>query len=119
MLNLDLYRQVVLSQMSNVSNQGDGVRTRCFVSVDSMPSLPAHVRLHHDKVRSRWVLLAPERLLDPDEPALDTLKLCDGSTTVKEISNKLSEAYNAPAKQILDDIIPMLQDLMDKGFLQI
>ncbi len=83
-----------------------------------MPFLPDHVRLHHDETRGRWVLLAPERLLEPDAPALDTLKLCDGRTTVKDISAKLSAAYNAPAEQILKDITAMLQDLADKGFLR-
>ncbi len=94
-------------------------RERCVVLADSMPFLPDHVRLHHDETRGRWVLLAPERLLEPDGPALDTLKLCDGHTTVRAISGKLSEAYNAPEAQILRDIIVMLQDLADKDFLRI
>ncbi len=90
-----------------------------MVSADSMPALPDHVRLHHDEARARWVLLAPERLLEPDDAALDTLKLCDGRTTVRAISGKLGEAYNAPAEKILEDIIVMLQDLADKDFLRI
>ena len=93
-------------------------RTRCIVSADSMPFLPNHVRLHHDKTRGQWVLLAPERLLEPDGPALDTLKLCDGRTTVKAISNQLSKEYEAPVSQILSDIVMMLQDLADKDFLR-
>lgn len=98
---------------------GDRVRTRLVVSPDSTPVLPDHVRLHHDEARGRWVLLAPERLLEPDEAALETLRLCDGRTTVKAISNHLSKSYNAPADEILRDIIAMLQDLADKDFLRV
>ncbi len=84
-----------------------------------MPVLPDHVRLHHDKGRKRWVLLAPERLLEPDEAALETLRMCDGCTTVLAISTCLGQSYNAPADEILKDIIVMLQDLADKDFLRL
>ena len=56
--------------------------------------------------------------LSPTGPALDTLKLCDGRTTVKAISNQLSKEYEAPVSQILSDIVMMLQDLADKDFLR-
>ena len=98
---------------------GSGARTRPVVSPDSTPALPDHVRLHHDEGRGRWVLLAPERLLEPDEAALETLRMCDGSTTVRAISNRLGASYNAPADEILRDIIVMLQDLADKDFLRV
>lgn len=97
----------------------NGARERAVVSPDSTPALPDHVRLHHDQARDRWVLLAPERLLEPSEPALDTLRMCDGKTTVQDISNRLGKAYNAPVEQILGDILMMLQDLADKDFLRV
>ena len=81
--------------------------------------LPSHVRLHHDKVRDAWVLLAPERLLTPDETALEILRLCDGKTTVAGISLKLAEEYNAPVDEIQKDVLAMLQDLADKDFMEI
>ena len=102
----------------NSPEDSDGGRTRCVLSADSMPFLPDHVKLHHDATRARWVLLAPERLLEPNETALDTLRLCDGRTTVKDISDKLSETYNMPAEKILGEVITMLQGLADKDFLR-
>ena len=93
-------------------------KQRNMVSAGSSPSLPAHVQLHHDTARDRWVLLAPERLLEPDEVALNVLNLCDGKKTVQQISDELARDYNAPVEQIQNDILPMLQDLADKDFLQ-
>jgi pyrroloquinoline quinone biosynthesis protein D len=55
------------------------------VSEDSRPVLPRHAKLKFDETRQVWVILAPERVLAPDEIAVD--------------------------------VIAMLQDLADKGFL--
>ena len=92
---------------------------REMVSAKSIPILPTHIRLHHDKVRDAWVLLAPERLLTPDEIALAVLRLCDGKTTVAAISEKLAKEYNAPSDEIQKDVESMLQDLVDKDFMTI
>ena len=43
------------------------------------------------------------------------LKLCDGSRSVAIIAGELAQAYKAPMERILADIVPMLQDLADKG----
>jgi hypothetical protein len=34
---------------------------------------------------------------------------------VETIAGELAQAYNAPSERILADIIPMLQELADKG----
>ena len=92
---------------------------RNIVSAESVPMLPSHVRLHHDKVRDAWVLLAPERLLTPDKIALEILRLCDGKTTVASISLKLAKEYNASVDEIQKDVLVLLQDLVDKDFMDI
>ena len=46
----------------------------------SRPVLPRHARLHYDKVRGAWVLLVPERVLVPDETAVEILQLGQAST---------------------------------------
>ncbi len=94
-------------------------RQRDMVSEESAPLLPGHIKLHHDKARDRWVLLAPERLLEPDEVALNILRLCNGQSTVAQISDDLARTYDAPIEQIRNDIIFLLQDLADKDFIQI
>ena len=90
---------------------------RLVVSEGTAPNLPRHVKLRHDKNRDKWVMLAPERVLVPEETALEILKLCDGERSVGAIADELAEKYSAPRELILKDAIAMLQDLADKGFL--
>ncbi len=90
-------------------------RQRAIITVASKPVMPPHIKMRHDAGRGRWLILAPERLFDPDEIAVEVLKLCDGVRTVSDIAAQLSKDYNAPQEDIEADIITMLQDLADKG----
>jgi len=87
------------------------------VSETSRPKLPRHARLKFDETRQVWVILAPERVLAPDEIAVEVLHLCDGVSSVAEMVDQLSDKYAAPRDAIATDVIGMLQDLADKGFL--
>ena len=87
------------------------------VSETSRPVLPRHARLKFDDTRKVWVILVPERVLAPDEIAVEVLKLCDGVSRVADIVDQLAAKYAAPREAILSDVIAMLQDLADKGFL--
>jgi len=90
---------------------------RMEVSEASKPILPRHARLKFDETRQVWVILAPERVLAPDEIAVEILQLCDGMRSVADIVDLLAAKYNAPRDDIGNDVIAMLQDLADKGFL--
>lgn len=83
----------------------------------SRPVLPRHAKLKYDETRQVWVILAPERVLAPDEIAVEVLKLCDGARSVGLVADELAAKYAAPREAILTDVIAMLQDLADKGFL--
>jgi pyrroloquinoline quinone biosynthesis protein D len=87
------------------------------VSEKSRPVLPRHAKLKFDETRQVWVILAPERVLAPDEIAVEVLKLCDGVVSVGQIVDQLAEKYAAPREAILTDVVVMLQDLAHKGFL--
>jgi pyrroloquinoline quinone biosynthesis protein D len=87
------------------------------VSEASRPVLPRHAKLKFDETRKVWVILAPERVLAPDEIAVEVLQLCDGARYVGAIADVLAAKYAAPRDTILVDVIAMLQDLADKGFL--
>lgn len=90
---------------------------RILIEAASLPAFPRHVKFHFNKQREQWVILAPERLLVPDETSVEILQLCDGKASVTGIVGKLVEKYNAPPDVIMKDVIRMLQDLADKGFL--
>jgi pyrroloquinoline quinone biosynthesis protein D len=83
----------------------------------SRPVLPRHAKLKFDQTRQVWVILAPERVLAPDEIAVEVLKLCDGARSVATMIDQLAAKYAAPREAIATDVIAMLQDLADKGFL--
>src|SRR6059058_1451224 len=87
------------------------------VSEASRPVLPRHAKLKFDETRQVWVVLAPERVLAPDEIAVEVLKLCDGVRSVADLIEQLAAKYAAPRDAISTDVIAMLQDLADKGFL--
>jgi len=87
------------------------------VSEDSRPVLPRHTKLKYDDTRKVWVILAPERVLAPDEIAVEVLQLCDGVRSVAAIIDELAAKYAAPRDTIATDVVAMLQDLADKGFL--
>jgi len=87
------------------------------VNEASRPVLPRHARLKFDETRQRWVILAPERVLAPDEIAVEVLQLCDGVRSVAAMIDQLAEKYTADRSAISTDVVAMLQDLADKGFL--
>jgi pyrroloquinoline quinone biosynthesis protein D len=87
------------------------------VSEASRPVLPRHAKLKFDETRQVWVILAPERVLAPDEIAVEVLKLCDGVRSVGEMIDQFAAKYTADRGAIAIDVIAMLQDLADKGFL--
>jgi pyrroloquinoline quinone biosynthesis protein D len=56
-------------------------------------------------------------VLAPDEIAVEVLQLCDGVRNVTAMIDVLAEKYAAERGAISTDVIAMLQDLADKGFL--
>lgn len=93
--------------------------SRTLVEDSSLPHLPRHIQFRFDKQRDQWVVLAPERVLMPDETAVEILKRCDGETNVSAIVDALAAAYEAPREEIAQDVATMLQDLADKGFVRL
>jgi pyrroloquinoline quinone biosynthesis protein D len=87
------------------------------VSAASRPVLPRHAKLRFDETRQLWVILAPERVLAPDQIAVEILHLCDGVRSVDQIIDRLAAKYTADRAAIGTDVVAMLQDLADKGFL--
>ena len=94
-----------------------GAPQRVLVSGASCLRFAPHVKFRHDETRGRWVVLAPERLLLPDDQAVEILKLVDGARSVDSVIDELARRFEAPRDVIAGDVIGMLQDLADKGVL--
>jgi pyrroloquinoline quinone biosynthesis protein D len=79
--------------------------------------LPRHVKFRFDQVRQKWVLLAPERLLLPDDIAVEILQQIDGERSIETIAAVLAAKFEAPTEEVAADVLSMLQDLAEKGYL--
>lgn len=81
--------------------------------------LPPWVRLRFDRVRDRWVLLAPERVLFPCPTSVLILERLGDRRRLDEVIDALAEEFSAPRATISADVRRMLQDLADQGFLSV
>ena len=93
-------------------------QSRLLVEGPTVLRFAPHVRFRFDEVRHAWVVLAPERLLLPDEQAVEILRLVDGERNVDTVIDELVRRYEAPRELIATDVVAMLQDLVDKKVLR-
>jgi pyrroloquinoline quinone biosynthesis protein D len=82
------------------------------------PRLPRGVRLRHDKVRNRHVLLAPERIFEVDEIGVAILQRCDGRT-FEEMLQDLSTTFEAPVEAIKPDVLAFLKGFAEKRVIEL
>ena len=75
------------------------------------------MRLTFDARRGCWVLLAPERLLMPDEIAVEVLRRCTGRASIDEIVDDLARAFEGDRDEIAGDVERLVEDLCAKGVL--
>ena len=92
-------------------------QSRLLVEGPTVLRFAPHVRFRFDEVRQAWVVLAPERLLLPDEQAVEILRLIDGERNVDIVIDELVRRYEAPRQVIATDVVAMLQDHVDKKVL--
>ncbi|MBM7066199.1 pyrroloquinoline quinone biosynthesis peptide chaperone PqqD [Actibacterium sp. 188UL27-1] len=85
----------------------------------SIPVIPRGVRLHHDKVRNQWVLLAPERTISLDPIGHAILLEIDGTRTFETIARTLADKYDAPLDQITSDVGEYLHGLMIRRIMDV
>jgi pyrroloquinoline quinone biosynthesis protein D len=91
---------------------------RLELSSATVLRLGPHIVFRFDDTRQRWIMLAPERLMLPDEQAVEILQLVDGKTSVGTIIDTLAQRYTqATREEIGGDVTAMLQELVDKGCL--
>lgn len=97
---------------------GTGIPERSRAEDNAVLRFAPHAKFRFDEVRQAWIVLAPERLLLPDEQAVEILRLVDGQRDTDAIIDELSARYEAPRAIIAGDVLAMLQDLLDKKVLR-
>ncbi len=86
---------------------------------EDIPYLPRGVRVHRDRVREAWVLLAPERAITLDAIGHAIMTEVDGRRSFGEITDALAVKYSAPADDIARDSAGFLGALCDRRFLEV
>ena len=90
---------------------------RTIVSSEIILKLPRHAKLRFDKARDKWIILAPERVFELDEIAYEVISRCDGERTVTHVVNELCLKFDQVEREvIMNDVVGMLQNLADKGY---
>ena len=84
----------------------------------AVPRLPRGVRLRQDEARGGWVLLAPERILQPDPVAVEILTRIDGRSSLAAIVDSLTAAFAVERERIDADVRTFLGGLVEKGFVE-
>jgi pyrroloquinoline quinone biosynthesis protein D len=88
------------------------------MSPEAVPCLPRGVRLHEDRVRGGWVLLAPERALALDGIGHAILAEIDGRRSLGDIARTLAERHDAPPEQVLEDCTGFLRSLAERRIVE-
>ncbi|MCP5364706.1 MAG: pyrroloquinoline quinone biosynthesis peptide chaperone PqqD [Hyphomicrobiales bacterium] len=91
---------------------------RVIVGEKDVPRLAPHVRLNFDDRRQQWVVLAPERVIIPDEIAVEVLRHCTGAVSLGAVIDTLVGEYSAPREEIARDVIDLVEDLIVRGVLR-
>lgn len=86
---------------------------------EAVPRLVRGVRLQQDAARGGWVLLAPERVLQPDPVAVEILKRVDGYASLDSIVEGLALDFAAERAQIEADVRSFLGGLAEKGLVEV
>jgi pyrroloquinoline quinone biosynthesis protein D len=90
------------------------MKAQTGIFADLIPHLPRGVRLRHDRVRRRWVLLAPERIFEIDEIGVEILQRCDGASSVQQIAEDLAATFEASPDDVRADVETFLRDFASK-----
>ena len=85
-----------------------------MIAEAARPVLPRGVRLHWDRVRGVWALLAPERAIRLDEIGHAILAEVDGQRDVAAIAARLAERFGAPVDEVLADVREFLGGLAER-----
>ncbi|WP_174875299.1 pyrroloquinoline quinone biosynthesis peptide chaperone PqqD [Vogesella oryzae] len=88
-----------------------------MLSLSHRVQLAPGTRLQHDKVRQRWVLLGPERMLIIDELARLCLERSAG-VSIGQLCDGLAAEFAAPLATVQQDVLALFTTMSEKGFLR-
>jgi pyrroloquinoline quinone biosynthesis protein D len=78
------------------------------VTPDAVPKLRTGVRVSYDQVRESHVVLFPEGVLVLNDTAAAVVDLCDGRTTIGDITRKLADDFDGVRPRDVADLVERL-----------
>ena len=88
------------------------------LNINSIPKLPRHAKLRYDNARQKWIINAPERVFELDDIAAEIMQLVSSTDSIDDIVEKLLKKFKeADKNEVSKDVISMLQNLAEKGFI--
>ncbi|MBS0293821.1 MAG: pyrroloquinoline quinone biosynthesis peptide chaperone PqqD [Proteobacteria bacterium] len=79
-------------------------------SPPALPHLSRHLQLHYEAAQARWVLIAPDSMVQLNDSAAEILRRCDGRRTVANIVNELETLFDTRG------IAPQVQELLAESW---
>ena len=83
------------------------------------PYLPRGVRIQRDDIRTRTVLMAPEKVIELDEIGVAILSRVNGKARFREIVDDLAATFGARVDQVEPDVQRFLQALRSRVFVMV
>lgn len=79
---------------------------------------PAWSRLKRCELRGAWILLVPERVLFPCPTTVELLERLKTPVMLGEMVGALAREYDATEDVIRADVVELLSDLVEKGYVR-
>ena len=90
-----------------------------LVATSAIPKFERGVRLKHDTVRERYVVLGPEMLIELNQTGTAIMNQIDGASTVTEIVDRLAQQFEVNPQDISQDVAEFCTSMMLRRVLSI
>ena len=90
-----------------------------LVATSAIPELERGIRLKHDIVRERHVVLGPEMLIELNQTGTAIMNQIDGSASINEIVDRLAQQFEVNPQDISKDVAEFCTSMMLRRVLSI
>jgi pyrroloquinoline quinone biosynthesis protein D len=90
-----------------------------LVAASAIPKFERGVRLKHDIVRERHVVLGPEMLIELNQSGTAIMNQIDGSSSIIEIVDRLAQQFEIDPQDIAQDVAEFCTSMMLRRVLSI
>ena len=90
-----------------------------LVATSAIPKLERGIRLKHDIVRERHVVLGPEMLIELNQTGTAIMNQIDGSSSINEIVDRLAHKFEVNPQDISKDVAEFCTSMMLRRVLSI